>query len=148
MRAERDKRDVSLKRMAEETKIPMRSLELLEAGQFEALPGDVFVRGFITAYANCLRLDTASIIDRYQQCKATEAPQPLHLEAATIDDDAPEAPTLPAAVLMADSQPRKRMGVTFAVILLLIVATLTISYFLRSTDSAGDGVTMLRSALG
>jgi len=147
LRAERDKREVSLQHVAEVTRIPIRSLELLEAGDFEALPGDVFVRGFVTAYAKCLELDADEVVARYTRCKTAPAVQPISV-TATNDDENDEPAALPVAMLNMDAQSNKRVGVTFALILLLIVATLTISYFLRSTDSAGDGVTMLRSALG
>lgn len=147
LRAQREQRNVSLQHIAEVTRIPLRSLELLEAADFEALPGAVFVRGFITAYVNCLDLDSDSVMARFAECEASTRAQPLQM-VPTLDDEPLEDANVPEPASMQGSQSRKRVGVTFALILLLIVATLTISYFLRSTDSAGDGVTMLRSALG
>jgi len=144
LRAERQKRDVSLEHIAEVTRIPMRSLQLLEAGEFEALPGDVFVRGFVKAYADCLELDTPEVIERYTACRTPEPPAALHLEAVG-DEQSGDPVEVPAPMLSREAPPRRTIGVTFALILLLLIATLTISYFLRSTDSGTDGVTMRSS---
>lgn len=142
LRAERERVEMSLAHMALITRIPVRLLALLEAGQFEALPGDVFVRGYITAYANTLRLDTHSIIERYRHCATPPVAGSLQVEPI-VDSSPAGAPRVPPPPWMTEqAHPRKRFAMTFAVILLLIVATLTISYFLRATDSAGDGVTV------
>lgn len=144
LRAEREKREVSLQHIAEVTRIPLRSLELIEAGDFEALPGDVFVRGFITAYADCLELDTPAVVERYAACREDKPPVPLRLEAMAVAEDGAPA-EVPVPVLTREAPPRRAVGMTFALILILLLATITISYFLRATDSGTDGITMLGS---
>lgn len=83
--AARQGRDTSLDEIAGVTRIPARSLEYLESGQFEKLPADVFVRGFLRSYARCVGLDVDETIRRYTRCGMTPAPvaSPLADELAS-----------------------------------------------------------------
>src|SRR6476619_7200303 len=47
LREARERRSISLADVARKTKLSRSSLELLEAGELDALPAEVFVRGFI-----------------------------------------------------------------------------------------------------
>lgn len=75
---------MSIDEIAGVTRIPVRSLEYLEAGLFEKLPADVFVRGFLRSYARCVGLDAEEAIRRYTRCGMTPAPvsSPLAEELA------------------------------------------------------------------
>ncbi|HET6278909.1 MAG TPA: helix-turn-helix domain-containing protein [Candidatus Polarisedimenticolia bacterium] len=57
LKRERETRNISLREIAETTKINIRHLEALEADRFAALPGGVFNRGFVRAYADYLGID-------------------------------------------------------------------------------------------
>jgi cytoskeletal protein RodZ len=57
LKRERESRHISLREIAETTKINIRHLEALEADRFAALPGGVFNRGFVRAYADYLGID-------------------------------------------------------------------------------------------
>lgn len=70
----RERSGKTLDEIATKTRIPRRSLERLETGDFESLPGDVFVRGFLRSYARCVGLDEAEAIKRYTACGMTPAP--------------------------------------------------------------------------
>jgi hypothetical protein len=74
LRAQREATNTSLEQIATKTRIPERSLRLLEAGTFESLPADVFVRGFLRSYAGCLGLDADEIVKRYAACGLPSAP--------------------------------------------------------------------------
>ena len=67
LRSERELRQVPLAEVAEATKIPQRTLEQLEAGEWEALPAEVFVRGFVRSYARHLGLPDGEATARYTQ---------------------------------------------------------------------------------
>ena len=47
---------MSLEEVARATRVPIASMERLEAGQFDELPGEVFVRGFLKSYARAVEL--------------------------------------------------------------------------------------------
>lgn len=48
------------------TKIRLRYLEALEAGNFETIPGEVYTKGFLRAYAEYLGLDGTAMVERYK----------------------------------------------------------------------------------
>jgi cytoskeleton protein RodZ len=54
---ERTKRGVTLQDMADATKISSRMLRALETEEFDKLPGGIFNRGFVRAYARHLGID-------------------------------------------------------------------------------------------
>lgn len=74
LRRRREERDLSLDDIARTTRIPERSLAYLEQGEFEKLPADVFVRGFLRSYATCVGLDADETIRRYAACGLAPGP--------------------------------------------------------------------------
>ena len=62
LRQGRAQRAMSLDDVAKVTKIQPRILESLEAGRFDSLPADVFVRGFVRSFARCVGLDPAEAL--------------------------------------------------------------------------------------
>jgi cytoskeleton protein RodZ len=57
LKREREMRNVSLEEIAESTKIGKRNLLALETEEFDKLPGGIFNKGFVRAYAKYLGLD-------------------------------------------------------------------------------------------
>ena len=57
LRAAREKRGVSLRQIANSTRISVMSLEALERSDLSRLPGGIFTRAFIRAYAQEVGLD-------------------------------------------------------------------------------------------
>ena len=68
LRAGRAHRGMSLDDVAKVTKIQPRILERLEAGKFDGLPAEVFVRGFVRSFARCVGLDEREALRRYAAC--------------------------------------------------------------------------------
>ncbi len=65
LKRERELRDISLKEISEATKISIRFLEALEQDNFDILPGGVFNRGFIRAYARFIGIDGEEMVNAY-----------------------------------------------------------------------------------
>jgi hypothetical protein len=65
LRKVRDARGLTLKVVAESTKISQHNLRLIEANDSTRLPAPVYLRGYLHAYARCLRLDPAEVIASY-----------------------------------------------------------------------------------
>src|ERR1700709_1217631 len=78
LRAGRAQRGMSLEDVAKVTKIQGRILERLDAGRFDGLPAEVFVRGFLRSFARCVGLDEAEALERYNLIVASglEDPSP------------------------------------------------------------------------
>ena len=69
LRDTRDKRGLDLDAIADDTKISMKNLKALEAGDFAALPAEAFTRGIYTLYAKALSLDPEHVLKRYSEEK-------------------------------------------------------------------------------
>jgi hypothetical protein len=65
LKRERELRDISLKEIAEATKVSIRFLEALEQNNFDILPGGIFNRGFIRAYARFIGVDGEEMVNSY-----------------------------------------------------------------------------------
>ncbi|WP_158791038.1 RodZ family helix-turn-helix domain-containing protein [Granulicella sp. L60] len=81
LRWERERRQVSIDTICEETKVSSRHLLALEAGEYDALPGGVFRKGIVRSYLAALDLDEATWIERF------EASLREHGSAATSGED-------------------------------------------------------------
>ena len=66
LRREREMRGVPLDEIAAATKISVRCLQALEAEEFSKLPGGIFTRSFIRAYAKYLGLDEETVMAEFQ----------------------------------------------------------------------------------
>jgi cytoskeletal protein RodZ len=65
LRQAREARNITLQEIAASTKISSRALQALEDEHFEKLPGGVFNKGFVRAYARCVGLDEEKTIAEY-----------------------------------------------------------------------------------
>lgn len=67
-RKAREKKEFSLDDVSKVTKIGTRMLQAIEEENFEQLPGGVFNKGFIRAFAKCVGLDEQEAINEYLEC--------------------------------------------------------------------------------
>lgn len=65
LRSQREHRDVSLREIADETRISIRYLQALEEDRFDILPAPVFARGFLREYARFVGLDADEVVTFY-----------------------------------------------------------------------------------
>jgi cytoskeletal protein RodZ len=134
LRRGREARGLSIAELSRATKIKETNLELLEGARLDALPAQVFVRGFVTSYARAVGLDADEAMRRYRahvarvEHRDPEVTVPHKaIQPAPVDDDV-------AGVH------RGRLGVVMVVLLILVVATLTLSLLLRHGAGAGAGL--------
>lgn len=66
LKREREHRGVSLLKIFESTRVPMKYLEAIEADRIEGLPHPAFVKGFIRSYCKVLGLDENDAVLRYE----------------------------------------------------------------------------------
>jgi cytoskeleton protein RodZ len=117
LRRERELRGISLREIADSTKIGKRFLEAIERNDLSTLPAPVFTRGFVREYARYLGLDADEMVDRYMELvEVAEAeaqaampvasrtpPVPRRKSASTVPPErVPAEPKkwLPAALLI------------------------------------------------
>jgi len=65
LRREREMRGISLDEIATATKISTRNLRALEEEKFKQLPGGIFNKGFVRAYAKFLGIDEEQMVAEY-----------------------------------------------------------------------------------
>ena len=116
LKHQRERRGVSGAELSRVTRIPLASLEAIENDRFDELPGEVFVRGFLKAYAQALDLLPAEILARYTSSRRIAFVTPLPVQTP-----------LQAA---RDGHGR-RFGVAIAFVLLLILLSLALSIVLK-----------------
>jgi cytoskeletal protein RodZ len=132
LRREREMRSITLEEIAEATKIGTRSLKALEEEDFAKLPGGIFNKGFVRAYARYLGIDEEEAVADYQAALA---------EAMPVRLTEPQAETWPRpqAETATGGIPRAR-SVAPALLALIILGVLVYSgwafYSQRQTDAA------------
>ncbi|MGB5193404.1 MAG: helix-turn-helix domain-containing protein [Polyangiales bacterium] len=65
LRAVRQSQGTSLGQISERTKVGTSYLRCIEEEDFDKLPASVYVRGFVTEFAKCLRLDPEQVSQSY-----------------------------------------------------------------------------------
>lgn len=69
LREAREARGMSLADVSEVTKIRSKYLDAIERGEFTMIPGEVYLKGFIRNYADCVGLDGAQVVIRYNELR-------------------------------------------------------------------------------
>lgn len=75
--AAREARRLTRKDVAKETNIPLRYLEALEEEEFDKLPSETHVIGFLRSYAEFLKINAEEMIQLYKGYKIGESATPL-----------------------------------------------------------------------
>ena len=86
LRREREMRGITLDEITESTKISRRHLEALEGEHFDQLPGGVFNKGFVRAYARFLGIDEDRAVADYSAA-SNEQPEPENKFPLEIHDE-------------------------------------------------------------
>jgi cytoskeletal protein RodZ len=89
LRNAREAKGLSLRAVADLTRIRAIYLQALEEERFDQLPGAVYARGFLRTYADALGLDADRLLDAYPSALEPPVPAPIGTAA--------EIPIQPAA---------------------------------------------------
>lgn len=65
LRRQREMREISLRDIADRTKISLRYLEAMEADRFDLLPAPIFAKGFLREYARYVGLSPDDVVNHY-----------------------------------------------------------------------------------
>src|SRR5262249_50660744 len=72
----RQAQNLSVADVARQLKLSVSQVEALESGDFQRLPGPVFVRGFVRNYARLLRLAPEPLLESVAALLPREEPRP------------------------------------------------------------------------
>ena len=71
----RTDRGISLESIAASTKLGLRTLQAIEAGDFKSLPGGIYNTNYIRQYAKAIEFDEASLLAFYlDSCRNAGGP--------------------------------------------------------------------------
>jgi len=76
LKRRREERDITLADISEATRIGTRFLKAIESDNFSVLPGGIFTRSFIRAYAKQVGMDEDEALILYQQQTTGSSPEP------------------------------------------------------------------------
>ena len=74
VRVWRQQKGISLEAIAAATKLSMRHLEAIEAGDFSRLPGGIYNTSYLRQYARAINFDEADLLAFYNKCCGTVEP--------------------------------------------------------------------------
>lgn len=83
LRLAREERGVPLREVADQTRISIHYLEAIEANEFSRLPGGIFNRSFLKAYARYVKVDEKEALEGYTRYMRSQG---------DTGDDIPSAP--------------------------------------------------------
>ena len=104
LQREREMRGITLEEIADSTKIGTRSLRALEQEAFDKLPGGIFNKGFVRAYARYLGIDEEQAVTDFL--------------AAAGDPEQPLPTPFPKARSVASGSPGRSWGAGLALVAL------------------------------
>jgi len=114
LRLAREARGIGLREICDQTRISVHYLEAIEADDFKRLPGGVFNRSFIKAYAKCVGYDEREAIEGYTRYLREHG-----------DESADDVNTHPMHSKVYTDTPATRSPVLTVVLAILILAILT-----------------------
>ena len=130
LRLAREERGIGLREISNQTRISMRYLEAIEGNDYKRLPGGIFNRSFIKAYAKCVGFSEHEALEGYTRLMR-ELGQPLDDAALT-----------PHHSRVYDEVPATRSPVLTVFLAILILAILTLGtlaavhWYQRRTSSS------------
>jgi cytoskeletal protein RodZ len=65
LRLTREQRGIPLREISDETRISIHYLEAIESNDYKRLPGGIFNRSFVKAYARCVGYDEKEAVEAY-----------------------------------------------------------------------------------
>ncbi|MBI4405445.1 MAG: DUF4115 domain-containing protein [Deltaproteobacteria bacterium] len=131
----REKKGIRLEEIASITKIHLHNLQLLENSQWDQLPPDPFIKGFIAAYAKYVGLDPKEIAAKYaEELQRKKEPE-------TVPSDPAKAATAAAetnqVIANAKGVPVWKL-ISTATAVIAVVATVALIYIGKDDRSNGS----------
>ncbi len=129
LKLEREKRKITLEEISSSTKIGTRMLQALEEEKFNQLPGGIFNKGFVRAYARVLGLDEDQAVADYLQASGEATPvgpDAVGRDAARDSAARETEERISRLEAISDSPSRPLPWGAFAVVLLAVALALSL----------------------
>ncbi len=149
LRRERELRHISLREISDATKISMRYLDALERNDFRHLPGGVFNKGFVRAYAKFIGVDPETMVNAYLMEQREQEAQGRQQKS----DGPRRASETGRAGLRSEPGPdarvRRNVWVAASLLALLLAVSLLVGFIVvryRRTGGVGWGGVIARTS--
>lgn len=136
IKRERELRKISLEDIAEATKISARYLRALERNDFSELPGGVFARGYVRAYAQFVGLDEEATVEAYL---AEVGPEEVVQRDDGLDALRNAVETRPAGTSPNDAAPGNRLVLRWVAVAVVAVGLVSVTAWGLSRYFQKDG---------
>lgn len=90
LKEQREKRGITLEQISKSTKIGTRFLEALEEDHFERLPGGIFNKGFVRAYARAVGMNEDQAITEYLAATGGNQPKTDAVDEVPLPEPPPD----------------------------------------------------------
>jgi transcriptional regulator with XRE-family HTH domain len=129
LRRARLERGVNLREVAEQTRITMRHLEAIEAGDYKALPGGIFNKSFIKSYARYVGFPEARALELYER----------EVRERGLHTDEPATSPQRSHIYMGDTSrsPLTTYGLSAVIVGVLILIVYASLHYYRRTEAEG-----------
>jgi cytoskeleton protein RodZ len=114
LRTTREQRGIPLREISDETRISIRYLEAIESNDYKRLPGGIFNRSFVRAYARCIGYDEKEAVEGYARYMRDHG------------ESADEVITTPHQSKVYTDVPATRSPILTVLLAILILAVLTL----------------------
>jgi len=118
LKREREFREISLREISDATKINLRMLEAIETNDFKMLPGGIFNRNFIRAYAEFIGLDPEIAVRKYQ----------VQMSEEVLDTVTPGL--IHTALVKEVQESDRRNKLIYVLIVILVVGTVLLAFWI------------------
>jgi transcriptional regulator with XRE-family HTH domain len=152
LRREREIRGISLKEIADATKISKRFLDALERNDHHTLPAPVFTRGFVREYSRYVGLNAEEMVNRYNFAASNDdriekPPQVEKYPQTPVRDISPKPPRkrgIPPVYARVD---RNLIAAAFIAAALAAVAWWAVQHRRIDAESPADAAPVTASAV-
>ena len=133
LKLERERRGAKLEVIASDLKIPIETLQYLEAGQQDAMPSELYFRLFAKSYAEYLGIDFTKTIEAIRE-ELGELIEPQTPEEAAEAGRKAKAEASPVEPVQDKSSGKK--GLVITVVAVVLVALAVAAYFIFFSKKA------------
>jgi cytoskeletal protein RodZ len=129
LRAAREARGISLREISEQTRISTRYLEAIEQNNYKNLPGGIFNKSFVKAYAKYVGIDEKDALAGYAQTSRESGENPDEVQLTPHHTSEPFAST---------RSPLVTLLLTVLILGILSLVAYGVLHWYQRTESAGN----------
>lgn len=117
MRLAREERGIPLREISDQTRISMHYLEAIETNDYKRLPGGIFNRSFVKAYARHVGYDEKEAVEAYMRYMR---------DAGDSGEEVTSTPHHSKVYTSTSATRSQRMTVVLTIVILIILAAATL----------------------